>query len=141
MTIRRWTLSRRIMFGRFFAIAAEQADGDSGSGYWRVGLAGPRCARKSALAVPLELHDEIECRAAVENASDSRAGKAGLDRVRHIPPREDRSGQWRRGSGPSARTDVHLLFERQIDNTGNRPGCIAHMLSRRRRGGIVAEDL
>ena len=81
----------------------------------------------------VELHDEIERRAAVEDAPDGRAGKAGLDRVRHILRAQAVARDRPSVQDEPHERNVHLLLERQIDDPRHAGHARSRTCSPRRR--------
>ena len=93
-------------------------------------------------AAGIELHDEIERGAPIEDPTDRCAGEACLDGFRDILGSEPLSRNRRPVQYEAHKGDVHLLLERQIDHSLNLAHRVPDVLAETaQRGEIIAEDL
>ena len=81
---------------------------------------------KSAAGRSVELDDQIERRAAIEDAPDGRAGEARLDRLGHVARPQAVARDHRAVEDEPHERHVHLLLERQIDHAGHTRHRVAH---------------
>ena len=95
-----------------------------------------------AAARRIELHDQIECRAAIEDAANRRAREAGLNRLADVARMKAVARDRRSIEDEPHDGYVHLLFEREIDDSRHATDGVAHTLAEPpKRAEVVAEDL
>jgi hypothetical protein len=88
-----------------------------------------------ARARRIELHDQVERGAAVEDAPDGGAGEAGFDRLGHVAGAAVARDRRPVEHEPDER-HVHLLLERQIGHAGTPPS----LRGRVRRAAAACAD-